>query len=325
MIGPPFELGLPSIGIPDDALERVIDRYRERYADTGAYENTLYDGMIEMLDALASAGYSLSVATAKPEVTAHPILDYFGISNRFEVRAGATLTSERRTKGQVIEHALHELGLHADADAWDHVIMIGDRDHDVLGAMQHHIPCIGVLWGYGSIEELLRRRGGRARRVARRSCRAGGPGIRLAAVMSQPQSPAVSDYTVTDPALLGPPRSSTDRFMRKLLRLPVDGPKASADQSPQGVPDVDRGRHRPVPADVHRVPVRAAAGRHRQGSRARGSGWSSASLAIVCITMSIRRFWRADHSKRWHYTVFGTVVIGFLLVLVVQDLTEIVS
>jgi phosphoglycolate phosphatase len=156
VIGPPFEIGLPSIGIPDDALERVIDTYRERYAAIGAYENTLYDGVIEMLDALDGAGYSLSVATAKPEVTAHPILDHFDISHRFEVRAGATLTSERRTKAQVIDHALRELGIHADPEPWDHVIMIGDRDHDVLGAMQHHIPCIGVLWGYGSIEELMK-------------------------------------------------------------------------------------------------------------------------------------------------------------------------
>jgi phosphoglycolate phosphatase len=155
VIGPPFEIGLPSIGIPDDALERVIDRYRQRYAATGAYENTVYDGVIEMLDALAAAGFSLSVATAKPEVTAHPILDYFGISERFEVRAGATLTQERRTKAEVIEHALYELDIHGDPDLWDHVIMIGDRDHDVRGAMHHRIPCIGVLWGYGSIEELL--------------------------------------------------------------------------------------------------------------------------------------------------------------------------
>ena len=155
VIGPPFELGLPAIGIPDDALERVINTYRVRYAETGAYENTLYDGVIEMLDELARRGYSLSVATAKPEVTAHPILDYFGISERFEVRAGATLTGERRTKAQVIDHALLELGIHADPDLWDHVIMVGDRDHDVLGAMHHRIPCIGVLWGYGSIEELL--------------------------------------------------------------------------------------------------------------------------------------------------------------------------
>jgi phosphoglycolate phosphatase len=155
VIGPPFEIGLPSIGIPDDALERVIDTYRERYTRLGAFENTLYDGIIEMLDALADLGLSLSIATAKPEQTAHPILDYFGISERFDVRAGATLTSERRTKAQVIDHALRELEIHADPDLGEHVIMVGDRNHDVLGAMHHGIACIGVTWGYGSIEELL--------------------------------------------------------------------------------------------------------------------------------------------------------------------------
>jgi phosphoglycolate phosphatase len=155
VIGPPFELGLPSIGIPDDALERVIDTYRDRYTRLGAYENTLYDGIIEMLDALAALGLSLSVATAKPEQTAHPILDHFGISERFDVRAGATLTSERRTKAQVIDFALRELEIHADPDLADHVIMVGDRNHDVHGAMHHGIACIGVTWGYGSIAELV--------------------------------------------------------------------------------------------------------------------------------------------------------------------------
>ena len=155
VIGPPFELGLPRIGIPDDALVRVIDTYRDRYKRIGAYENTLYDGIIEMLDGLAGLGLSLSIATAKPEQTAHPILDYFGITDRFDVRAGATLTPERRTKAQVIDFALRELEIHADPDLIDHVIMIGDRDHDVVGAMHHGITCIGVTWGYGSIEELL--------------------------------------------------------------------------------------------------------------------------------------------------------------------------
>lgn len=155
VIGPPFELGLPSIGVPDDALERVINTYRSRYEQTGAFENTLYDGVIEMLDGLAAAGLSLSVATAKPEVTAFPILEYFGITERFEVRAGATLTSERRNKAQVIDHALHQLGIHGDPDLAEHVIMVGDRDHDVHGAQHHGIACIGVTWGYGTPEELL--------------------------------------------------------------------------------------------------------------------------------------------------------------------------
>lgn len=155
VIGPPFELGLPSIGVPDDALERVINTYRQRYESIGAFENTLYDGVLDMLDALATAGFSMSVATAKPEVTAFPILDYFGISERFEVRAGATLTPERRNKAQVIDHALRQLGIHGDPDVFDHVIMVGDRDHDVHGARHHDIACIGVTWGYGTPEELL--------------------------------------------------------------------------------------------------------------------------------------------------------------------------
>ena len=62
VIGPPFELGLPSIGIPDDGLWQVINRYRERYETVGLFENTLYDGVVEMLDALADAGLSLSIA-----------------------------------------------------------------------------------------------------------------------------------------------------------------------------------------------------------------------------------------------------------------------
>jgi phosphoglycolate phosphatase len=155
IIGPPFEIGLPQIGIPDDALARVINRYRERYAEVGAFENTLYDGVVEMLDALAGLGLSLAVATAKPEQTAHPILDYFGISDRFEVRAGATLTQERRTKAEVIQYALYELGLAHDDAVGTKVIMVGDREHDVHGALHHRIPCIGVTWGYGSVAELL--------------------------------------------------------------------------------------------------------------------------------------------------------------------------
>ena len=116
----------------------------------------MYEGVVAMLDDLAARGLSLSVATAKPEQTAHPILDYFEISERFDVRAGASLTSDRRTKAQVIAHALRELEIQADPDLGDHVIMIGDRDHDVHGAMHLGIACIGVTWGYGSIEELIK-------------------------------------------------------------------------------------------------------------------------------------------------------------------------
>ncbi len=151
VIGPPFEIGLPSIGIPDDALFRVIKTYRDRYETIGLFENTLYDGIVAMLDQLAAAGLSLSIATAKPERTAVRIIEHFGLTERFEFIVGATLTQERRAKHQVITHVLGLLGL----DGGSNVVMIGDRDHDVLGALHNGLPCLGVTWGYGSVEELL--------------------------------------------------------------------------------------------------------------------------------------------------------------------------
>lgn len=156
VIGPPFELGLPSIGIPDDALSRVINRYRERYEEIGLYENTLYEGIVNMLDALSINGLSLSIATAKPERTALRIIEHFGLTERFEAIVGASYTPERRAKAQVITHALGILGIPLGYPQMaTEVIMVGDRDHDVLGAMHNGIPCIGVNWGYGSPEELL--------------------------------------------------------------------------------------------------------------------------------------------------------------------------
>ena len=142
--------------------------------------------------------------------------------------------------------------------------------------------------------------------------------------MSQPQIPTVSDYTITDPALLGPPRSSTDRFMRRLLRLPVDEPKASADlarkafQTSLAVATVRcLLMYIVFPFVLPLVGIAKGVGPW--------IGLVISALAIVCITMSIRRFWRADHSKRWHYTVFGLLIIGFLIVLAVKDFSTIVS
>lgn len=156
VIGPPLELGLPSIGIPDDALTRVIARYRERYEDTGLYEATLYDGVIEMLVDLRARGYVLAIATAKPERSAVRVVAHLELEPYFEQMVGATLTPERRSKAQVIAHTLERLGIPAELpDLGDFVIMVGDREHDVSGALRYGIPCIGVTWGYGSEAELL--------------------------------------------------------------------------------------------------------------------------------------------------------------------------
>ena len=158
LIGPPFEVSLPKIGIHVEDLERVIDTYRVRYDDVGLFENDLYDGVHEMLDGLRSAGHTLTLATAKPEHVAVRITEHFGLTGYFRAQVGSSpeVGSSRRTKAEVITEAFRRLGIGAhDRIALDHVVMVGDRDHDVEGAHMNAIDCIGVSWGFGSPEELL--------------------------------------------------------------------------------------------------------------------------------------------------------------------------
>jgi hypothetical protein len=150
----------------------------------------------------------------------------------------------------------------------------------------------------------------------------------LAFVMStQPVDAGAEDgaqHTLCDPPPLTAPRSEADRFMRRLLRLPVDGPKATAADAQKAFQTsimVATVRcllmYIVFPFVLPAIGVASGVGPL--------IGLPISVAAIVAITMSIRRFWRADHSKRWHYTVLGTVVIGFLLVLVVQDLTDLLG
>jgi len=159
MIGPPFELSLPRHGIHVDDLEQVINIYRDRYEDVGLFENELYDGVPEMLETLRRDGHTISLATAKPQSTAIRIIEHFGLNEYFERKVGATheIGVGRRTKGEVITHLLGLLGVGPhDRIALDHVIMVGDRDHDVEGAHLNAIDCVGVAWGFGSHDELTR-------------------------------------------------------------------------------------------------------------------------------------------------------------------------
>lgn len=157
MIGPPFEVSFPEHGIDVHDIEPVIAAYRVRYEDVGLFENRLYDGVIDMMDALQSAGHTLTLATAKPEVLAVRITEHFGLTHYFRTEVGSSMGigSGRRTKAEVITEAFKRLGISAhDRIALDHVVMVGDRDHDVEGAHMNAIDCIGVAWGFGSHEEL---------------------------------------------------------------------------------------------------------------------------------------------------------------------------
>ena len=99
MIGPPFEISFPKVGIDVDDIERVIGAYRVRYEDVGLFENEMYDGVPEMMEALRTDGHTISLATAKPEDTAIRIIDHFGLTDFF-TRQGRSDPRHRRASDQ---------------------------------------------------------------------------------------------------------------------------------------------------------------------------------------------------------------------------------
>ena len=151
-IGPPLkEQFMKYAEFDKETAEKAVEYYRERYSDKGMFENTVYPGVEEALKELKMRGYRLAVASAKPTYYVTQIMDHFNLTRYFEVIAGTDLKGPKITKSQVIEEALERMNL---SDHRDQVIMVGDREHDVLGARKCGIESVAVSYGYGSREEL---------------------------------------------------------------------------------------------------------------------------------------------------------------------------
>jgi phosphoglycolate phosphatase len=150
LLGPPFYESLPPLIGGEEKLPAVIDAYREKYGAGGMFDASVYDGVREVLAMLYVSGVRLAVATSKPEYYARPIIEHLGLAEFFETVGGDELDGSLGTKALVIEKVLGRLGSPGPSD----VMMIGDRAHDVVGAREHGIRCIGAGWGYGMPGEL---------------------------------------------------------------------------------------------------------------------------------------------------------------------------
>jgi phosphoglycolate phosphatase len=151
-IGPPLSQTFGHLLATTDerTITQAVMLYRERFVETGMYENEVYAGMDETLATLVDEGYRLYLATSKPHVFAAKILHHFDLAHHFQAIHGAELDGTRQDKADLIAHILHTEGLLAAETA-----MIGDRKHDILGSLANHVTAIGVLWGYGSAAELI--------------------------------------------------------------------------------------------------------------------------------------------------------------------------
>lgn len=135
---------------PEQAADAVV-LYRKHYIDDKAmFESEIYPGISELLKTLKNNGKTILLATSKLAVLAEQILEHFGLRDYFDFISGSNLDNTRGTKEEVIEYALEQSG----ATSGDSIVMIGDRKYDILGAKTYHIDSIGVLYGYGSKEEL---------------------------------------------------------------------------------------------------------------------------------------------------------------------------
>lgn len=148
-IGPPLLDSFIDHGMTEEEAQKAIMYYREVYRETGVYEMFAYEGIIETLQ-LLSQSHKLYLATSKPEFFAKKILDALSCSQYFTGIYGSDLEGKRSDKAAVIAYALES----AEITKPDEVVMVGDRKHDCIGAEKHGIECVGVLYGFGSKEEL---------------------------------------------------------------------------------------------------------------------------------------------------------------------------
>ena len=150
-VGPPLRTSFAALLGTDEpaAIEQAIALYRERFADLGWRENVVYDGIPEALEALAARSRPLYLCTSKPEIYARRIVTLFGFTEFLAGVYGADLAGRYDDKAALLAHLAERERLDPSRS-----VMIGDRHHDIRAARLNGARAVGVLWGYGSEEEL---------------------------------------------------------------------------------------------------------------------------------------------------------------------------
>lgn len=150
-VGPPLLGSFRTYeGLDPKLAEQAVAWYREYYATTGIYEQSVYPGISDMLAHLSHHGARLLLATSKPTPYATDILAHLGLAAYFEHVVGSNFDLTRTDKAEVIAAALAAAQVHDKSRA----VMVGDRMHDIIGARSNGIAAVGVTYGYGSLDEL---------------------------------------------------------------------------------------------------------------------------------------------------------------------------
>lgn len=150
-IGPPIYDSFKNFyGYQDEKINFMVKKYRERYSDKGVWESAVYDGIPELLKELKNNGIKLATASSKPTHFIEMLLKYNNLYEYFDFVGGVAFDQINSKKSDIINNALSVL----KADK-NYAVMVGDRKFDINGAKGAGIPCIAVLYGFGSREEFI--------------------------------------------------------------------------------------------------------------------------------------------------------------------------
>lgn len=149
-IGPPLVPSfMDELGVDETEAFRLVELYRENFADKGIFQNTVYPGIPELLRELKNSGKKLLIVTGKPTLFAERIADYFGVADCFTRVCGIPMENESMTKAQTLQEALNICGNPPLSEC----LMIGDRHHDAEAGHTCGMECAYVLYGYGNAQE----------------------------------------------------------------------------------------------------------------------------------------------------------------------------
>jgi phosphoglycolate phosphatase len=152
-IGPPLQVIFASLLDTDDRslIDKAVSLYRERFSTKGIFENVMYQGIDDVLSALKEKDKRLFLATSKLQIFAERVLDHFDVAQYFEGIFGSEPNGDLADKECLVKHVITTSGIIPEETA-----MVGDRKYDMEGAIKNNVLPVGVLWGFGSEEELTR-------------------------------------------------------------------------------------------------------------------------------------------------------------------------
>jgi phosphoglycolate phosphatase len=150
-IGPPLEDMLRALlqVNEDDRIDEAVVAYRQHYGESGLLGSELYPGISNALQEMRQAGVRIYIATSKREAFARRIVEHLKLARYFDGIYGSVHGGKLDHKPDLLAHILSEQNLLAS-----HTLMVGDRRYDIVGAHAVNMRGLGVLWGYGSRDEL---------------------------------------------------------------------------------------------------------------------------------------------------------------------------